>query len=292
VGSALYLEVSAKQAVGIALLGIAFSWLVGSLTPRILTVAFAIVTCAVGLYVATAPVWSDWNSTQKAAAEYDDAIAELQSAVKSAAPALQIVSSTPIPTGATTKGEIKFDWSRFQPIDGAGNPKGQPIDAVNPSRTVTIPDPVKSWIRPEKRSEGDKRHMFPEDVSDGQIMKALEDYLLLPGPTFSRIYGSCSCMAGVWWFCTFHFRPVDLGLVVTSNTKSLSARKYNASMNGDPTEQIRQLVQEEVAPELKAINQTLTSMNSTLTRILDSMATFRGEVHKDLEECQELIRRR
>ena len=45
VGCGLFLECSAKQAVGIALLGIAFAWLIGSLTPRTLMVTFAILIC-------------------------------------------------------------------------------------------------------------------------------------------------------------------------------------------------------------------------------------------------------
>lgn len=83
-GCGLFLEVSAKQAVGITLLGIALSWLIGSLTPRTLGVAFAFLICAVGLYVGAAPVWSDWNSTQTSAAEYDLAISDLQLAIKNA----------------------------------------------------------------------------------------------------------------------------------------------------------------------------------------------------------------
>ena len=61
VGCGLFLECSAKQAVGIALLGIAFAWLIGSLTPRAFSVTFAILICAVGLYVPVAPVWSDFG---------------------------------------------------------------------------------------------------------------------------------------------------------------------------------------------------------------------------------------
>jgi len=83
VGCGLFLEVSAKQAAGIALIGVALSWLIGSLTPRTLGVAFAILLCAAGLYIAVPPAWPDWKSTKESAAEYDLAIADLQSAVKS-----------------------------------------------------------------------------------------------------------------------------------------------------------------------------------------------------------------
>jgi hypothetical protein len=70
-GCGLFLELSTKQAVGIALLGIAFSWLIGSLPTLALATTFTILLCAFGLYVAVAPAWSDWNSTRKPIAEYD-----------------------------------------------------------------------------------------------------------------------------------------------------------------------------------------------------------------------------
>jgi hypothetical protein len=107
-GCGLSLDVSAKQAVGIGLLGIAFSWLVGSLTPRTLGVAFAVSVCALGLWVAISPVWSDWNYTQKSAAEYDVAISDLQAAVKNAGAIPTKAAPTrtiPIPNGAKVGGQ-------------------------------------------------------------------------------------------------------------------------------------------------------------------------------------------
>src|SRR6516165_8367799 len=81
VGFALFLDSSAKQAVGIAFLGIAFSWVVGSLTARALRAAFAIMLCVVGLYLSVFPIWSDWNSVQKSVSEYEVGISDLQYAV-------------------------------------------------------------------------------------------------------------------------------------------------------------------------------------------------------------------
>jgi hypothetical protein len=115
VGCGLFLEVSARQAVGIALLGIAFSWLIGSLTPRALIAVFAIVICGVGLYVAAAPVWSDWNSAQKSAAEYEVSISDLQYAVKTASPNKDV---SDLPKGAI----------------------------LIPTRVVTIPDTTVKWM--------------------------------------------------------------------------------------------------------------------------------------------------
>jgi hypothetical protein len=44
---------------------------------------FAIGICAVGLYVAAAPVWADWKSTKAAAAKYKVDMSDLQYTVKS-----------------------------------------------------------------------------------------------------------------------------------------------------------------------------------------------------------------
>ena len=80
----LSLESSIRQTVGIAIIGLAFLWLIGSITPRDVGVAVAILICAVGLYVGVAPVWSDWNAMKKSAVAYHVAIAGLQVALKSA----------------------------------------------------------------------------------------------------------------------------------------------------------------------------------------------------------------
>jgi hypothetical protein len=166
VGMGLFLECSAKQAVGITLLGIAFSWLIGALSPRALVATFAILLCAVGLYVAVAPVWSDRNSVQRSAAEYDVAIADLQSEV----------SRIDLSAGLVPKsGKVSIP-----PL-----PPGFVLD-----RPVTIPDSVQSWICPEQRSAGDwftqnaPELGFPETMSDAEIMKAFQTNILLPRPTF------------------------------------------------------------------------------------------------------------
>src|SRR5215472_11481060 len=96
-GCGLFLEVSGKQAAGIALIGVALSWLIGSLTSSTLGVSLAISVCALGLYVAVSPVWSDWNSTQKSAAEYYVAIGELQAAVKTARLSATLPADIPPP---------------------------------------------------------------------------------------------------------------------------------------------------------------------------------------------------
>jgi hypothetical protein len=141
VGSALYLEVSAKQAVGIALLGIAFSWLVGNLTRRGLSAAFGILLCASGFYVVGAPVWSDWNSVKKSAAEYDDAIAALQGEVKAVHPARL----------------VGFD---------------------SDEQAVTIPYMIRNWLDGDWLNAPTGEKTFPPKMSAAEIMRYFESHLL------------------------------------------------------------------------------------------------------------------
>ena len=171
VGCGLFLEVSVKQAVGITLLGIAFSWLIGSLNPRALIVAVAVLLCAVGLYVAGSPVWLDWESTQRSASEYDVGITDLQAAIK---------------------GAVILDMSTAQPIQGT-KPKGaDPIRDLGLVRTVKIPESAKEWMRPEAKPKGDwfvqnapEQRVFPNTMSDAEIVQFFRSSVLLPRPTFS-----------------------------------------------------------------------------------------------------------
>jgi hypothetical protein len=109
---------------------------------------FAIGICAVGLYVAAVPVWSDWKSTKESAAKYEVGISELQYAVKS-----------------TFRGTNVMD-----------SPKGVVL-----TRFVTIPDSTKNWIRSEMAGQIPG---FPETMSGTEIMQDLESSFLLSKPTF------------------------------------------------------------------------------------------------------------
>jgi hypothetical protein len=126
---------------------------------RALSVALAFGTCAVGLYVAAAPVWSDWKSTKASAAKYKVGISDLQYAVKSTFLGTNIMDS---PNGVVL------------------------------TRFVTIPDTAKNWIRSEM---ADRIPGFPETMSGAEIMQDLESSFLLPKPTFH--FGS-SVRAHAW----------------------------------------------------------------------------------------------
>jgi hypothetical protein len=207
VGSALYLEVSAKQAVGIALLGIAFPWLVGNLTRRGFIAALGILLCAAGLCLAAAPVWSDWESVQKPASEYDLAVANLQSAVKTACQ-WEVVSVAPIPREGAVSRKSGVDYDALAKKYGGTTVSSPTIDFRQYADcTVEVPVSVEKWARPAAQTaawEGQhapktlEKDWFAENapvrrtavafaaqMSDAEIMKAFEANFLVPRPTFS-----------------------------------------------------------------------------------------------------------
>jgi hypothetical protein len=192
VGCGLFLEVSAKQAAGIALIGFALSWLIGSLTLRSLAVAIAISVCALGLYVAVSPVWSDWNYAQKSTAAYDVAISDLQAAVKTARLSATLPADIPPPPPGFI-GEI----------------------------SVTIPDSAVNWLRPEEPGPWEQfrvkeQRRFPQTMSDAEVMQDFESNLLLPRPTFHlassvrahawRVIGGLALFASGLWLLGWMFR--------------------------------------------------------------------------------------
>jgi hypothetical protein len=202
VGCSLFLDSSIKQTAGIAIVGIAFSWLIGSLTLRALSVACAILICAAGLYVGAAPVWSDWKSAQTLAAEYDVAISYLQTAVKNAVTIGQTADIPPPPQGYT------LDTSTYQPIEHGSDPQaaysghidfsaigGKPVNQqlslqqfaaqyAEKTRVVTVPKSVKSWTRPEQKTDADVVVDISQAKSEAEVMRAFTTSFLLPRPTF------------------------------------------------------------------------------------------------------------
>ncbi len=83
-GLSLFLEASAKQTAGIALIGLAATWFFGSVGPRTLGLILCSMACCVGLYLAVVPIWKDWESYQTAAQEYDSAIGAIREAAAKA----------------------------------------------------------------------------------------------------------------------------------------------------------------------------------------------------------------
>jgi hypothetical protein len=81
VGLSLYLEASAKQTAGVVLFGIAFAWLFGSVSMRVLSLSLCLLVCAVGAALAGFPLWQEWSLYQAKAEDYDSMMSEIQAAV-------------------------------------------------------------------------------------------------------------------------------------------------------------------------------------------------------------------
>src|SRR5208337_1903246 len=80
-GVGLLLDASAKQTMGIVLLGLAATWFVGSVAVRTLGIILSVMTFCVGLYLVAMPVWNERESVRSAAQEYDAALAAIREAV-------------------------------------------------------------------------------------------------------------------------------------------------------------------------------------------------------------------
>jgi hypothetical protein len=183
-GLALLLDLSAKQAAGIALLIIAFAWLIGNLTLRTFGLTSLVLISLLGFYVATAPVWGDWRSFRESANEYDFAIIELHSVVAKAKPGIDISAgfvgmeeskgngfSLWIPVKSN-----QIDWEQYaEPASSAAGhspakqkkgirgktvpiPKGAQIDTtsawtpVPEVRSVELPEAAEKWVRAEQQA--------------------------------------------------------------------------------------------------------------------------------------------
>jgi len=158
-GIGLLLELSAKQTAGIALLGIAFAWLCGSLAVRTLGLATLVLISTVGLYVAAAPMWEYWRSFRESANDYDSAITELQLAVKNAqlpvtldlSKSQQLEDASPPPAGKPPQQQqTKREGQKITPPPPGFVPENsqRPIDSskYQGRRRVQVPEDVKKWI--------------------------------------------------------------------------------------------------------------------------------------------------
>jgi hypothetical protein len=92
-GLSLFWEASARQTEGIVLIGIAAAWAFGSVSLRALRIAVCCVICALGVYVAVQPIWSDRQSAQLAAQDYDLAVLQIRQAIARAVPITRDISA-------------------------------------------------------------------------------------------------------------------------------------------------------------------------------------------------------
>lgn len=110
-GLCLFLDASAKQTAGAVLLGLAGTWLLGSLNLRTLWFLSSLLLFAVGLSIAAAPVRTDWNSYQVSVQDYDAAIADLRQSVEKSVPIKW--DDVPPETGKSNTSGRKFDPDAF-----------------------------------------------------------------------------------------------------------------------------------------------------------------------------------
>lgn len=82
-GLSLFLEASAKQTAGGVLIGLAVTWLLGTISLRALGVLCSLTVCAVGVCIATFPVWEDWKAYSNSLGEYGLALVDLRLAIAS-----------------------------------------------------------------------------------------------------------------------------------------------------------------------------------------------------------------
>jgi hypothetical protein len=203
-GLSLLLEASTRQTAGVILLGLAATWLVGSMALRTFGYVVSALVFTAGLYVAAFPVWLDWNVYHDRVHDYESAITDLRVAVAKSRP-LQIIKSEPLPP--LPKG---FTLDSQPPVPRKLRPQmGQYTAADIDERTVEIPGTVFQWERAEDLSkqrqpvqlqqsglsqpDTDPVDMskaipivksFPADMSDEEILHEFETKYLVR-PSFS-----------------------------------------------------------------------------------------------------------
>ncbi len=212
-GLSLSFEASAKQTAGIVLLGVAATWLFGSVSLRVLGFVSCSLGCISGLCVAILPILSERDSYLAASAEYDLALAEIRAAV-ARAPVWEIKGlpegTVVRPQNKTVVPSLQDKWQVVKeevvrPLNKSVVPPPPPgfTEDVSPStqiprppkgffpeppkREVQIPAVGQKWLRPMD-APADYVVVsipFPGDASDTAIMSEFQTKYLLPRPTFS-----------------------------------------------------------------------------------------------------------
>lgn len=212
-GLSLFLEASVKQTAGIALLGLAATWLLGSLSIRALGILCSLTVFAVGFSVAAIPVWEDWQTWYGSFKQYTAAIEDLRLAI-SKAPVMELdkeplradqLDTVQHPTlgtlrfpkdmpyqerneaiknlekSAPKKKSDEGDWVDVAPPEA---PHALRIEsnAAGPTKTIDLPESTQRWKRPNVSESGGE---FPSKTPDETILLSIKRDFLLPEPTFS-----------------------------------------------------------------------------------------------------------
>ncbi len=168
-GISLFFEASAKQTAGIVLLGIAATWLLGTISVRLLWLLSSFLGCLVGIIAGGKPVVDDWKSFQESIQSYDRAIADLREAMAKSRP-LQVIKSDPLPrrSDEVTQATPAVDYDALAKKYGAISSSPPTIDFSNYDGTTTVFDynpqakkwnvaAAPGWVRVEDSKPGAKK---------------------------------------------------------------------------------------------------------------------------------------
>ncbi len=140
-GISFFFEASEKQTTGIILLGLAATWLVGTLSVRLLWLLSSFLACLVAIIVGGKPVVDDWRSFQESVQSYDRAVADLRAAVVKSRP-LYVVKTEPLPrrSNESTGTTPAVDYDALAKKYGAISSPPPTIDWSNYDGTMTVFD--------------------------------------------------------------------------------------------------------------------------------------------------------
>lgn len=214
----VFFEASARQTAGIVFLGVAATWLFGSVSLRVLGFRFSSLACVVGLCVAIFPILNERHSYLVASAEYDSVLVEIRAEIRAALATKEIeIEGTvfQVPADYTdeqirahilnlkkTKPEIfakNGGWKNSRPLSAqeiARMPKAERQGAAQAQtgfetqwRHVRVPISAQYWFTDNPyswRYEGGIHLIpFPAGASETAIMSAFQTKYLVPRPTFS-----------------------------------------------------------------------------------------------------------
>jgi hypothetical protein len=148
-GISLFFEASEKQTTGIILLGLAATWLVGTLSVRLLWLLSSFLGCLVAIIVGGKPVVDDSRSFQESVQSYERAVADLRAAVVKSRP-LYVVKTEPLPrrSNESTGTTPAVDYDALAKKYGAISSSSPTIDWSNYDGTMTVFDynpRAKKW---------------------------------------------------------------------------------------------------------------------------------------------------
>jgi hypothetical protein len=182
-GLSLFLEASAKQTAGIVLLGLAATWLLGSLPLRLLGFLSCFLAFAAGVAVLGVCIYQVHSSYRDSVQDYDAAIAEIRQAVD---------KSVQIP-------KLPKGYELDKPIGGWEFAHPDQMSESS-EQEVEFPEVAGLWLRPDSRLAHDWNFrpdearygaaytyglVFPGNESDDDMQRDIETDFLQPRPSFS-----------------------------------------------------------------------------------------------------------